>query len=102
MEPPLRVHVVLPKAVVEAIDHLVGQRNRSRFLTAAAEREISRLNLIEAAHTVAGSVAPITFKTARASVSPLSRLPSEKETADALDEARTQRQRRVQAQEPAL
>lgn len=54
--PTRRIHVVLPKAVIETIDHLVGQRNRSRFLTAAAEREISRRCLIDAAHEAAGSL----------------------------------------------
>lgn len=98
MEPNLRVHVVLPKAVVEAIDHLVGQRNRSRFLTAAAEREISRRDLVEAAHETAGLPALTTFNTVRASVPPLSHLPTEEELADALDEARAHRQRRVQGQ----
>lgn len=99
--PTLRVHVSLPKAVVEAIDHLVGQRNRSRFLTAAAEREIARRDLVEAAHAAGGLPSPTTFKTVRASVSPLSHLPSEEELADALDEARTHRQRRAQVQDPA-
>lgn len=96
----LRVHVVLPKAVVKAIDQLVGQRNRSRFLTAAAEREISRRALIEAAPVTPGLPPPTTFKTDRASVPP-SHLPSEEELADALDEAHAQRQRRAQVQDPA-
>lgn len=101
MEPTLRVHVALPKAVVEAIDHQVGQRNRSRFLTAAAEREISRRDLVEAAHEEAVFPALTSFETIRASVPPLSHPPSEEAFADALDEARTHRQRRAQAQDPA-
>ena len=43
-----RAHVVIPDHVVDAIDALVGSRQRSSFLTQAAERELMRLRQLKA------------------------------------------------------
>jgi len=40
--------------VMEAIDHLVGQRGRSRFLEEAAREKLERLNLEKALASTAG------------------------------------------------
>jgi metal-responsive CopG/Arc/MetJ family transcriptional regulator len=52
----MRTHVVIPKALVETIDELVGKRHRSEFLTEAAEKEVRRLKLIKAAERAGGSL----------------------------------------------
>jgi hypothetical protein len=52
----MRTHVVMPKALVETIDALVGKRRRSEFLTEAAEKEVRRLKLIKAAEKAGGSL----------------------------------------------
>jgi hypothetical protein len=52
----IRTHVVIPKALVETIDALVGKRHRSEFLTEAAEKEVRRLKLIKAAEKAGGSL----------------------------------------------
>ena len=52
----MRTHVVMPKALVETIDALVGKRRRSEFLTEAAEKEIRRLKLGKAAEKAGGSL----------------------------------------------
>jgi hypothetical protein len=43
-----RTHVVLSEELVKEIDTLVGARQRSSFLTKAAERELTRLRQIKA------------------------------------------------------
>jgi hypothetical protein len=50
-----RTHVVLSEALVKDIDTLVGSRQRSRFLTEAAERELMRLRQIQALEAAAGA-----------------------------------------------
>ena len=52
----MRAHVVIPKALVETIDKLVGKRHRSEFLTEAAEKEVRRLKLLKAAEKAGGSL----------------------------------------------
>jgi hypothetical protein len=52
----MRTHVVIPKALVETIDTLVGKRHRSEFLTEAAEKEVRRLKLRKAAEKAGGSL----------------------------------------------
>lgn len=43
-----RAHVVLPDQLVRDIDTLVGSRQRSSFLTQAAEHELIRLRQLKA------------------------------------------------------
>ena len=43
-----RTHVVLSEQLVKDIDTVVGSRQRSRFLTQAAERELMRLRQLKA------------------------------------------------------
>jgi metal-responsive CopG/Arc/MetJ family transcriptional regulator len=43
-----RTHVVIPEPLVSEIDRLVGKQNRSGFLTQAAEKELRRLQPINA------------------------------------------------------
>lgn len=43
-----RTHVVLSEQLVKDIDTIVGSRQRSSFLTQAAEREIMRLRQLKA------------------------------------------------------
>ena len=50
----VRTHVILDDEVVEAIDQIVGQRGRSRFLELAAREKLERLELEEALATTAG------------------------------------------------
>ena len=40
-----RTHVILGDEVIEAIDKVVGQRGRSRFLEEAAREKLERLEL---------------------------------------------------------
>jgi hypothetical protein len=49
-----RTHVVLDDAVIDAIDQLVGQRGRSRFLEDAARERLQRLDLDHALVSTAG------------------------------------------------
>ena len=49
-----RTHVVLDDAVLEAIDELVGNRGRSRFLEAAAREKLERLELEKALASTSG------------------------------------------------
>lgn len=51
----MRTHVILPRAVVETIDQLVGQRGRSRFLAEAAQRELAHRQMLEIAQQALGS-----------------------------------------------
>jgi Arc/MetJ-type ribon-helix-helix transcriptional regulator len=50
-----RTHVVLSQQLVRDIDAIVGSRQRSSFLTQAAERELMRLRQIKALKAAAGS-----------------------------------------------
>jgi metal-responsive CopG/Arc/MetJ family transcriptional regulator len=50
-----RTHVVLSDQLVKEIDSLVGTRQRSTFLTQAAERELMRLRQLKALETVVGA-----------------------------------------------
>lgn len=49
-----RAHVVIPSELVKEIDEAVGQRKRSQFLVAAAERELQRLKQRAAIERCAG------------------------------------------------
>ena len=50
-----RTHVVLSDQLVKDIDTLVGSRQRSIFITQAAEKELMRLRQIEALKAAAGA-----------------------------------------------
>jgi hypothetical protein len=50
-----RAHVVLSEELVKDIDTLVGARQRSTFLTMAAERELMRRRQMTALAAVAGT-----------------------------------------------
>ena len=49
-----RTHVVLGDEILDAIDQLVGQRGRSRFLEEAAREKLERLELEHALASTAG------------------------------------------------
>ncbi len=50
-----RTHVVLSEQLVKDIDMLVGIRQRSSFLTQAAQRELMRLRQIKTLDEAAGA-----------------------------------------------
>lgn len=50
-----RTHVVIPEQLVKEIDTLVGTRQRSSFLTQAAEAELMRRRQMKALESAAGS-----------------------------------------------
>jgi metal-responsive CopG/Arc/MetJ family transcriptional regulator len=50
-----RTHVVIPEQLVKDIDHLVGSRQRSTFLTQAAEEKLMRYRQMEAIKAAAGA-----------------------------------------------
>jgi hypothetical protein len=50
-----RTHVVLSEQLVKDIDSLVGSRQRSAFLTQAAEKELMRLRQLRALEAAAGA-----------------------------------------------
>ncbi|MBK5293950.1 MAG: hypothetical protein JJE04_20030 [Acidobacteriia bacterium] len=50
-----RTHVVLSGQLVQDIDRLVGTRQRSSFLTEAAEKELMRRRQMEALKAAAGA-----------------------------------------------
>jgi Arc/MetJ-type ribon-helix-helix transcriptional regulator len=50
-----RTHVVLSEQLVKDIDTLVGSRQRSSFLTQAAEEKLMRLRQLKALEVAAGS-----------------------------------------------
>jgi hypothetical protein len=50
-----RTHVVLSEQLVRDIDTVVGTRQRSSFLTQAAEKELMRLRQIKALKAAAGA-----------------------------------------------
>lgn len=49
-----RTHVILDDEVIEAIDKLVGQRGRSRFLEQAAREKLERIELEKTLESTAG------------------------------------------------
>ena len=49
-----RTHVVLSDELVKDIDALVGARQRSSFISQAAEKELMRLRQIKALESAAG------------------------------------------------
>lgn len=49
-----RTHVILDDDVIAAIDEMVGQRGRSRFLEAAAREKLDRVKLEQALSSTAG------------------------------------------------
>ncbi|MCU1232760.1 MAG: hypothetical protein JWP63_727 [Candidatus Solibacter sp.] len=50
-----RTHVVLSEQLVKDIDSLVGARQRSSFLTQAAEEKLMRLRQLKALEAAAGT-----------------------------------------------
>lgn len=50
-----RTHVVLSERLVKDIDTMVGTRQRSSFLTQAAEEKLMRLRQLQALEAAAGS-----------------------------------------------
>ena len=50
-----RTHVVLSEQLVKDIDTLVGSRQRSSFLTQAAEEKLMRLRQLKALEAAAGA-----------------------------------------------
>jgi len=47
-------HVILDDEIIDAIDQLVGERGRSRFLETAARERLQRLGLEKALGSTAG------------------------------------------------
>jgi hypothetical protein len=50
-----RTHVIIPEQLVKDIDQLVGSRQRSSFLTEAAEEKLLRYRQIAAIKAAAGA-----------------------------------------------
>jgi hypothetical protein len=50
-----RTHIVISEELATEIDRLVGRRQRSHFLTQAAQREVKRLRMLSALEQAAGS-----------------------------------------------
>lgn len=50
-----RTHVIISDQLVKEIDSVVGSRQRSKFLSQAAERELMRLRQLKALDSAAGS-----------------------------------------------
>ena len=50
-----RTHVVLSDQLVKEIDELVGSRQRSSFITEAAQRELTRRRQLDALKAAAGA-----------------------------------------------
>jgi metal-responsive CopG/Arc/MetJ family transcriptional regulator len=55
----VRIHVAMPKQLVEEVDAVVGPRKRSQFVTEAVERELRRVRLKAAVADVAGSLSGV-------------------------------------------
>ena len=53
-----RTHVVMADEVIEAVDRLVGERGRSRFLEEAAREKLARIELDSALKKTGGIVRP--------------------------------------------
>ena len=56
-----RTHVVLGDELIEAIDSLVGQRGRSRFLEEAAREKLERVELERALTSTSGILQDRTY-----------------------------------------
>ena len=56
-----RLHVLNSDELLRAIDEVVGQRGRSRFLEQAAQEKLDRLRLIAAIDRTAGVLADIEY-----------------------------------------
>jgi len=50
-----RTHILISERLATDIDHFVGKRRRSAFLSEAAEKELLRLRQLKALHAAAGS-----------------------------------------------
>ena len=50
-----RTHIVISERLASDIDHFVGKRARSAFLSQAAEKELVRLRQLKALEAAAGS-----------------------------------------------
>ena len=50
-----RTHVIIPEQLVRDIDHLVGTRQRSSFITEAAEEKLMRYRQMAAIKAAAGA-----------------------------------------------
>ena len=50
-----RTHVVIPEQLVKDIDMLVGSRQRSNFLTQAAEEKLMRYRQLQALEATGGA-----------------------------------------------
>ena len=55
----MRVHVTLPKEMVEEVDRLVGPRRRSEFIVEAVRQQLARRKRSEMGRRVAGSLAEV-------------------------------------------
>jgi metal-responsive CopG/Arc/MetJ family transcriptional regulator len=51
-----RTHIVIPTALVNEVDRLVGERKRSQFFADAAAEKVARLRLLKASSKAAGSL----------------------------------------------
>ncbi|MGE0544147.1 MAG: hypothetical protein AB7R89_28610 [Dehalococcoidia bacterium] len=49
-----RIHIVLPREVVDEVDRLVGHRRRSKFMTEAVQEKLRREKLTAALVATAG------------------------------------------------
>ena len=52
-----RAHVIMPEAVIERVDALVGQRGRSRFVTKAIEEKLADRRQTEGLAEMDGALA---------------------------------------------
>jgi hypothetical protein len=50
-----RAHILLPEDLLSVVDHLVGERGRSAFLTDLIRQEIQRRKLLAALREARGS-----------------------------------------------
>ncbi len=51
-----RAHIVVPEALLDEVDRMVGKRGRSSFFVEAATERLRRVRLLESARSVAGSL----------------------------------------------
>jgi metal-responsive CopG/Arc/MetJ family transcriptional regulator len=51
-----RTHVVMADEVIKAVDRLVGERGRSRFLEEAAREKLARIELESALRETSGTL----------------------------------------------
>jgi metal-responsive CopG/Arc/MetJ family transcriptional regulator len=51
-----RAHVIVPEALLEEVDRVVGKRGRSSFFAEAASEKLRRIKLVEAAKKAAGTL----------------------------------------------